>query len=1086
MFYNNQTESRFIELMAELFQLDEAEALDFGLYRIIRRHNQEVREFLGEIVIEGDRKILQGGRLSVLLDEAFAALDAEVAADDKYRTAELEKQLGIRPGMNTQERERKLWEAETFPFMVQVVADYRARLENRAAAATATMDRTEVLNRLYQFFSRHYQDGDFIVERRYGRDGSRYIRSTGEDTEFHWATEDMYYIKSGDIFTDFPVTLSTGQRLVFTVEPEMLQATRAALKPNDKAHYELEGVIPGEDGRLRVSLKYLKGAQSDKQKEAIAMAVQQHGGGDAAEIKRWLSHFIARNQSDFFIHKRLKEALAEDLDIFIKTDVLNADQLLTGGDLPGRVIKVARIVREVGGKIIDFLAALEDFQKALWEKKKLVFATRYVITLDRIEKLVGRDWLEARIDQIVQRQREEWQALGLGDYAAAIACRIEKAGDLLTETTHRYLPLPVDTALFDDDFKWSLLEAVSREQPLDEALDGVAVHSDNWQALNSLEAKYRERVKCIYIDPPYNTNASGIPYKNGYRHASWGTLMHNRIIKLHLLLPSDGALFVSIDKVERTLLEKILDSVFSADNRIEELIWVQNTNNGRAPTYSTNHEYIQIYAKHRPTVEQEVGMFREPKPGYEEMVGLVSQLNPGYPSVAQIEAEIRSLFNRHRAEYRDQVESQGLDWEEEKSNDPWRGLYNYRRAEYRDANGKLVSEDKAREGSARIWIWREDNISIMSAEAKQSETIRDPNHPNYRFYQPTHPITGKLCPAPKGGFKYTQFENPDAPERNSFATLNADHRIVWGPDETKMPQLKRILHEVETNVSKSVFRDFADGEKQTSAMFGKAGVFLAPKHTDFVSRFILQASRRDSFVLDCFGGSGSTAHAVINVNRLEKSRRKFITVEVNKYFESLIVPRLKKAGAAVAWAAGKAKGVDGPGLFMRVQILEQYEDTLENLDTELASGQSGEFDFDDPAFGLRYRLDRESRAVFCAIERFVSPFGYRLKRAEGGGEAQPQPVDLVESLVYLLGLDVARLYREPQGVVVTGHDRRGRSVAVFFRDCDKADSARWVQAKLAEHPTDRVLTNDPAALAFEGCERFEAIETAFASQFRRA
>ena len=95
--------------MAELFQLDEAEALDFGLYRIIRRHNREMREFLGEIVTGGDRKILQGGRLSAL----------------------------------------------------------------------AAMDRTEVLNRLYQFFSRHYQDGDFIVERRYGRDGSRYIRSTG-------------------------------------------------------------------------------------------------------------------------------------------------------------------------------------------------------------------------------------------------------------------------------------------------------------------------------------------------------------------------------------------------------------------------------------------------------------------------------------------------------------------------------------------------------------------------------------------------------------------------------------------------------------------------------------------------------------------------------------------------------------------------------------------------------------------------------------------------------------------------------------------------------------------------------------------
>ncbi|MFO1428542.1 MAG: hypothetical protein U1F76_00145 [Candidatus Competibacteraceae bacterium] len=140
MSYNNQAETRFIELMGELFQLDEAEALDFGLYRIIRRHNREVREFLGEIVTAGERRMLQGGRLSVLLDETFAALDAEVAVDDKYRIAEIEKQLGIKPGMNAEERERKLREAETFPFLVQVVADYRTRLENRTATATADGD----------------------------------------------------------------------------------------------------------------------------------------------------------------------------------------------------------------------------------------------------------------------------------------------------------------------------------------------------------------------------------------------------------------------------------------------------------------------------------------------------------------------------------------------------------------------------------------------------------------------------------------------------------------------------------------------------------------------------------------------------------------------------------------------------------------------------------------------------------------------------------------------------------------------------------------------------------------------------------
>lgn len=368
-----QAETRFIELLTALFQLDEAEALDFGLYRIIRRHNREVRAFLGEIVTEQGWKVLKGGRLAALLAQAFAEMDAEATAEEQYRLTDLEKQLGIKPGMNTQERETRLAALETVPATEALVREYRAALERKATASTAALDKTEVFNRLYQFFARHYQDGDFIVARRYGRDGSRYIRSTGEDTEFHWATEDLYYIKSGDIFTDFPVTLANGQRLTFTVEPETLVTTRTALKPNDKAHYELESVTSAEERpgvrETRISLKYLKGAQTDRQKDDIVTAARQHCGGDGAEIKRWLNRFIARNQSDFFIHKRLGAALREDLDIFIKTDVLDADQLLAGSEVSQRTFRVARMVRDLGRQIIDFLAVLAEFQKTLWEKK---------------------------------------------------------------------------------------------------------------------------------------------------------------------------------------------------------------------------------------------------------------------------------------------------------------------------------------------------------------------------------------------------------------------------------------------------------------------------------------------------------------------------------------------------------------------------------------------------------------------------------------------------------------------------------------------------------------------------------------------
>lgn len=148
--------------------------------------------------------------------------------------------------------------------------------------------------------------------------------------------------------------------------------------------------------------------------------------------------------------------------------------------------------------------------------------------------------------------------------------------------------------------------------------------------------------------------------------------------------------------------------------------------------------------------------------------------------------------------------------------------------------------------------------------------------------------------------------------------------------------------------------------------------------------------------------------------------------------------------------------------------------------------QGGEQDalaFENLAFSIQYRLDREARKLFQSVDHFRSPFGYSIKCAQGGGGAVDREVDLVESLIYLLGFDVARLYREDQGVVITGTDRRNRSVTVLFRECDWEGNEDWCKAKMAEHPADRFLTNAMPELAFEGCERFEAIEAIFATQF---
>lgn len=1027
-----QMETRFVELMTELFQLDEAEALDFGLYRVIRRHNREVHAFLGEIVADKESKALQGGRLAELLDAAFETLGHEAQADDKFRLKDLEQQLGLKPGMTQDQREAALAQAEGFPALKGLVAEYRSRTETQVSQQTVQQDRAEVLNRLYQFFSRHYQDGDFIVERRYGKGGARYVKSTGEDTEFHWATEDMYYIKSGDIFTDFPVRLANGQQILFTVDPESLQATRSALKPNDKAHYELDAAT--KDGEvIKVRLKYLKGAQTEKQKDEIVTAVQKVGAGGTAEsgadIRRWLGRFMARNQSDFFIHKRLKEALSEDLDIFLKTEVLDVDQLLAGAnqqtDLPKRVMKVARIVREVGGHIINFLAALEDFQKALWEKKKLVFETRYVITLDRLERYAPA-WLAQNIDTIVKKQRAEWKDLGLGDYAKATACIRKTEGDLATAATEQYLPLPIDTKNFDAEFKWSMLEAVTTATPLEDALDGMAIQSDNWQALNTLQDKYRDRARSIYIDPPYNTDAGPIDYKNGYRSASWMALMDDRLKLGRRLMRDDGVLCCTIDDYEQKPLGMLLERVFG-ENSIAGVVSIRINPSGRPKPsgFAVSHEY---------------GFFVQNSPD--------SSLDRLDRTAAQMKR------------YKESDEDGSYMWElfRKRGSNSERGA---RRTLYYPL---FVSEAGIRvprmtwDESTRSWIAQED--------PKSGETL-------------VYPIDDNQIE------RTWRYKHDDVNKKPKNFRATKDETGTWTVYYKYRPANSGVLPT--TMWIDSKFSATEHGTGVLKKLFKQHDAFSYPKSVFAVeeSLKVSGATEDDALVIDFFAGSGTTAHAVLQMNATSDTNTRFLVVEVNKYFEAVTLPRIKKVSASLDWDAGAAQKITGPGAFVRVQSLEQYDDTLESLDAGINEGESGELLFQDPAFALRYRLDKTSRAMYCGVDHFSSPFGYQLKRAEGGGEARPCEVDLVESIPYLLGMDVNRLYRESQGVVMLGRNRRGQSVAVFFRDCTANDSAQWVAGKLAQHPADRVYTNDPASLSFEGCDSLEAIETVFAAQFGR-
>lgn len=1048
--------------LRELFELDKAD-LDFGIYRIIRQRHTEITEFLDKHLEKTVREVLTShGQLQ------------QAGIEEDLRKAEAAAQAaGITP--------------EQSPRVMELREKY-----GKGTDLNATAD--EVYSHLLTFFSRYYQEGDFLGLHRstvHGRE-KYMIPYNGEEVKLVWANMDQYYIKSSDLLRDYTfhirkadLATAQGELLLDDVPDEVVIQFKLVEGDTEKDNrksdskttrvFVLDPETPFEAidaDTLRISFRYrehpsernLQDKLNADTEKALADSLPPrwksllfaldptYKGKDKKDqrtmLQRHLRSYTAKFQFDYFIHKDLGGFLRRELDFYIKNEVMHLDDIENAGAAKAdEYLSKIRAIRQCATPVIQMLTQLEEFQKKLWLKKKFVVETRYCFTLDRIPEALYQDICAN------EGQWKEWEEL----YTVS---------DLNPSRTPAFLRanphLMVDTRHFNRQFTHKLLASIEN---LDAALNGILFHSENYQALQLLQERYREQIKCVYIDPPYNTTSSAILYKNNYKHSSWGTLMRDRLGLLRRCLRRDGAIFASIDKHERTILEKAMDQVFGDGNHIEELIWSMNTTNSQAPNYSTNHEYVLVYAKDRAIVEQDKAMFREPKPGFDKVMELVARLNPDYPTVDAIEGEIRALYEQHKVQFREEIETQGLEWEDEKANDPWKGLFNYFHAEYRDDAGNYVRESEAKEKAAKIWVFQEGDASMPAT--KQSASTRDPNHPNWRFYKPPHSVTGKPCPHPKSGWKFAYADDADSPDRKSFVSLDRDHRIAWGPDETKVPRLKRMLHEVETNIAKSVFSDYSDGEKQTSALFGKSGLFLAPKHADFVSRFILHSTKKTGLVLDCFGGSGSTAHAVIATNQLDHGDRKYIVAEMGQHFETLIVPRLKKVAYATDWKEGKPKARNaGVSHAFKIVRLEGYEDTLNNLklrrasEQEAALSKAGELTRDQ--YLLSYFLDVESAGSKSLLDlaEFRDPFAYKMNIAtSSAGETKETTVDLVETFNWLLGLKVKHIDSQRGFVNVTGEKRVSGRTLIIWRTLSSdpvADNANLEKflGKLAVNPAD--------------------------------
>lgn len=242
----------------------------------------------------------------------------------------------------------------------------------------------------------------------------------------------------------------------------------------------------------------------------------------------------------------------------------------------------------------------------------------------------------------------------------------------------------------------------------------------------------------------------------------------------------------------------------------------------------------------------------------------------------------------------------------------------------------------------------------------------------------------------------------------------------------------------------TVFYSYAQTVSQEFASLFGFSAFTNPKNWRDLQRIVRYLSEEDSTILDFFAGSGTTAHAMVNLNREDGGRRKYILVEMGEYFETVLKPRVQKVVYSREWRDGRPVGRNGSGHMFQYLRLESYEDTLNNLELRRTEEQTSLLEAHDgmrEEYTLRYMLETESRGSLLSAERFADPFGCTLRVAAGSaGETREAPVDLVETFTWLLGLRVRQRERVRGVLVLRGVLAGGERALVIWRNVHEVPS----------------------------------------------
>lgn len=401
----------------------------------------------------------------------------------------------------------------------------------------------------------------------------------------------------------------------------------------------------------------------------------------------------------------------------------------------------------------------------------------------------------------------------------------------------------------------------------------ILIKGDNLEVLKHLVNGYREKIKMIYIDPPYNTGSDGFVYQDNFKfsiddlsrlagidkaeaerilsfnakgsnsHSAWLTFMYPRLYIARELMREDGVIFISIDDNEQAQLKLLCDEIFGEENFVGEIVWKNVTDNN--PTnVAIEHEYILVYAKELPKLE-----------------------NFWKSKLSDVKDILINVGNNLISTYADKDELQ-------------------------KAYSKWFKENKSQ-------LWPLENYKFIDEQGAYSgeRGVHNPGKEGYR-YDIIHPVTGKPCKEPLLGYRFPE---------STMNKMIKEGKIIFGKDEDKLVEIKVYAKDYEQKLSSVMILDGRSGTNEIKELFDDVKVFNNPKAVRMLTDIFSFVCREDDFVLDFFSGSGSSADAVMQLNLEDNGNRKFICVQIDELtyeLDSNTDKKKAKEGSKESFKAG--------------------------------------------------------------------------------------------------------------------------------------------------------------------------------------